>query len=223
MAFEKTQHYEFLIAWLNEQWEEGDLPAEQYNQLISIAETERDEFLNLLFTPKEEIIPSRSGKEVSRDLAFVEVTLVHLNDWVDLNLVGQSTALAILTYLETQEEKFTKELGENNKIPIELEELEEIDYALDSLEVWAEEAGFSTGITNQKLRDHLIKERKDILEPPPKPKPAPPPKTPKPAAPTIESQGKGEKLSVYVNRQLSTGIPPKELLNYLIKKNVKRK
>ncbi|MCH7663772.1 MAG: hypothetical protein IH859_07880 [Chloroflexi bacterium] len=158
---ETFQHLEHLVKWLNSQREAGFLGVTVHARLKKQAEGELEEVRNILLPP-EEIVPARPIKEIAREHALTSATLSLLHDWIEGGLVDMYSGGHLNTYLEYRIDALHNEPPEHLIDIVSVDDLEIVDFALESLDIWLSEGSLESDV---KLRAHLIEERKHILEP----------------------------------------------------------
>ncbi|MBW8009643.1 MAG: hypothetical protein FVQ83_00185 [Chloroflexi bacterium] len=180
---ENLHNAEYVIDWLDEQRQAGQMGVKVYIRLRRQAQEQLGNVQTALQPPEEVYEPARSAEDVSRELGLVEANLDNLQEWIDNKLIDVRSGVELHQYFENQVEKLTEELAGRLVGIGSITELEIIDYALDNYNKWQEEGGLAIG---RKLFIALIDRRLEILHPPKKPKPAPVEKPePSPAAQKI--------------------------------------
>jgi hypothetical protein len=176
-TLETLQHLEYLLTWLGERAE--ILGSEAHARLREEALNQFDAIRGTL-----DLAPMPPPEEIASELALVEATLQRFQGWVEATRLWSTSTNALREYLVERAGDLKEDLAGR---PIEVESpsaLQVLDFALESLPLWAKELHLLSGQV-ALLRQYLDRERAALLEPAPPPAPAPeairPPAPPAPA------------------------------------------
>jgi hypothetical protein len=159
-TLETFQHLEYLLAWLDEQ--APTLGPQTRQRLRNQALTQLDAARDALGLPPP--LPPRAPKEIARELAFVQATHEALNRWQEASALPPNSAHNLRQLFSRQIDDLETELAGRSVAIEPLRASDVLDFALQSLPAWAENAPLRPSAV-ASLRRHLKKERTEILQP----------------------------------------------------------
>lgn len=168
---------EYLLDWLDEQRKSEVMGERTHKKLREIADKRRQELQDILVPPK----PARPADDVAKELKLVRETIQLISDQEIISLLGYLSTVNLNEHLSKEVEMLMQELGDQKTDIPSPTELETNDYILDSLENWHEE-GFL--LHSAGIREYLVVQRAEILNPKPKKKVFPFPEPIQEEAPT---------------------------------------